>query len=133
MSEVTACGILKVFLTKCLRNILGPEILVGSHRMSENSGSTVPSKHENKRLFGEIRPKNMYYRCFLCAAFLFLFLAESVKIPVWSCAGFPSAGNFFQQQQTLHMHNKRSPKIIWIGAYIVEQTWIYVQDVFSWK
>jgi hypothetical protein len=42
MSEVTGCGILKVFFNKeCKRNILGPEILVGSHRMSDRTGSTV--------------------------------------------------------------------------------------------
>ena len=39
MSEVTGVGILRVFFNKeCKRNNLGPEFLVGSHRMSENSG-----------------------------------------------------------------------------------------------
>jgi hypothetical protein len=56
------------------------------------------------------------------------FLAESVKILIRPRAGFPLADIF--PQQTSRMHNKRSPKVIWIDEYIVIHTWIYVRDVF---
>ena len=36
-------------------------------------------------------------------------------------------------QQTSYMRSKRSPDVKGKWAYIVEQTGIYVRDVFSWK
>jgi len=66
--------------------------------------------------------------------FVFLFLAESDKILIRPCACFPSADIFSPATTDIvHAYSKRSPKVIWRGAYIVIQTRIYVQDVFSWK